>query len=153
MDNEDASATGPYDYTLQPDGRRFEVGSYNVAGAYAASAALALLEEAGAERVEARALAIAAALRDALSAAGLDPVSAPDGQSRPTHVVTAGPLDAGGHGFSDTPWVRGLSARLTEARVGHTIRRGQLRFATHFYNTEADVAVVRDVLQDWKGAA
>ncbi len=153
LDTDDASATGSYAYRLQPDARRFEVGSYNLAGAYAADASLALLEEAGAERVEARALHVAAALREALSAAGLDPVSRPEGASRAAHIVTAGRLDAGGHGFSDTPWVRAVSARLSEAGVVHTVRRGQLRFATHFFNTEADAAVVRDVLRDWRGAA
>ena len=153
LDNDDASATGSYDYELQPDARRFEVGSYNVAGAYAADAALALLDAAGAERVETRALSVAATLREELATAGLADVSTTRSPAEASHVVTAGPLDAGGHGFSETPWVEALSARLTEAHVIHTVRRGQLRFATHFYNSDADTRLVLDVLRSWRGAA
>lgn len=153
LDNDDASATGSYDYALQGDARRFEVGSYNIAGAYAADAALELLSTVGAEQVEERALAVAATLRDGLAFAGLGDISTITNPGEASHVVTAGQLDAGGHGFSETPWVEALSARLAEAHVAHTVRRGQLRFATHFYNTTADAQLVIDVLRDWQGAA
>ncbi len=151
-DNDDASAIGGYDYRLQPGARRFEVGSYNLAGAYAVDASLGLLHAVGAAAIEAQALGVAESLREALSAAGV-PVSRPAEAAKSSHIVTAGPLDAGGHGFSTTPWVEPLSARLAEAGVVHTVRRGQLRFATHGYNTEADADLVRAALAGWHRAA
>ncbi|WMS44314.1 aminotransferase class V-fold PLP-dependent enzyme [Acuticoccus sp. MNP-M23] len=152
-ENDDASAIGAYDYRLQPGARRFEVGSYNLAGAYAVDAAMALLAGVGADTVERQALMVAEGLRAALHAAGATPVSQPADAHETSHIVTAGPLDAGGHGFSSTAWVEPLSARLAEAGVIHTVRRGQLRLATHGYNTEADVALVRDALAGWQRAA
>ena len=151
--DDDASSMGRHDYVLQPGARRFEVGSYNLAGAYAADASLALLAEVGPEAVERRALVVAAQLREALSEAGIADVSYPASESEASHMVTAGPLDAGGHGRSTTAWVERLSADLAAAGVVHTIRRGQLRFATHFYNDASDVALVRDVLSARRRAA
>ncbi|MEM8552929.1 MAG: hypothetical protein AAGF45_11165 [Pseudomonadota bacterium] len=61
--------------------------------------------------------------------------------------MTAGPFDAGGHGFSHTPWVRRLSEALDEARVSHTVRRGQLRFGVHGYNTLSDADHALDIMR------
>ncbi|GMG85200.1 aminotransferase class V-fold PLP-dependent enzyme [Paralimibaculum aggregatum] len=151
-DNEDHSAMGSEAYRLQPDARRFEVGSYNLAGAYAADAAMALLAQLGAETVEARALDVAARLRTGMVELGLPDVAMP-GPAEVSHLVTAGPLDAGGHGYSDTRWVTDLSAALAEARIAHTVRRGQLRFGTHAYNIDEDADRALDVMQTVRRAA
>ena len=147
--DDDHSTMGALDYTLQPDSRRFEVGSYNIAGAYAVDAALDLLLDLGTRKIEARVLALAALMKDGMAAAGLEP-AVPAGDPGHSHVVTFGKLNAGGHGFSTDPRIGPISERLTAGKVAHTIRRGQLRFGIHAYNNESDiehaVACVREAL-------
>ncbi len=135
---DDHSAMGGFDYELQPDSRRFEVGSFNLAGAYAADASLDLLNELRPERIEARALALSAMLHEELTAIGVTPAVPGSGPAH-SHILTIGKLDAGGHGFSSDPLIMPLSAHLTASNVVHTIRRGQLRFAVHAYNNEDDI--------------
>jgi cysteine desulfurase/selenocysteine lyase len=135
---EDHSAMGAFDYELRPDGGRFEVGSFNFAGTYAADAALDLLLGLGQARIEARVLNLAAMLHGALSAAGFPPAVPASGPSQ-SHIVTVGALDAGGHGYSTDPQIAQLSTHLAEHKIIHTIRRGQLRFALHAYNDESDI--------------
>jgi cysteine desulfurase / selenocysteine lyase len=138
METDDHSAMGDRDYNLQPDSRRFEVGSYNLAGAYAADASLSLLLELGPQAIEDRVLRLSTRLNTGFAdvdMASAVPAKGP-GQS---HIVTVGKLDAGGHGFSTDPKIEKISAHLTEARVTHTIRRGQLRFAIHAFNNGDDV--------------
>ena len=135
---DDHSTMGGLDYELQPDSRRFEVGSFNLAGAYAADVSLDLLLELGSAAIEARVLPLASALNEGFAALGLAPAVPSSGPGQ-SHIVTFGALDAGGHGFSSDPKIAPLSARLVEARIVHTIRRGQLRFALHAYNDESDI--------------
>ncbi|WP_088343756.1 MULTISPECIES: aminotransferase class V-fold PLP-dependent enzyme [Rhodomicrobium] len=135
---DDHSAMGNFDFEFQPDSRRFEVGSFNLAGAYAADASLDLLLELGAERIEKRVLSLAAALHEGLTAIGLPPAT-PAGGPELSHIMTIGKLDAGGHGFSNDPLIGPLSAHMTDGKIVHTIRRGQLRLALHAYNNEQDV--------------
>lgn len=147
--DDDHSTMGALDYTLQPDGQRFEVGSYNIAGAYAVDAALDLLLDLGTQRIEHRVLTLAAALKDGMASAGLEPaVSSRDAGH--SHIVTFGQLNAGGHGFSTDPRIGPISDRLAERKVAHTIRRGQLRFGIHGYNDESDIehaiACVRELV-------
>lgn len=146
MNNDDASAVGDHDYRLKPSAARFEVGSYNLAGAYASNAALDLLADLGTDIVEKQALGVADDLRRGLIELGMPDVTPGDANSRAT-IVTAGEMDAGGHGFSHTAWVTTLSTALSEARIAHTVRRGQLRFGTHAYNTSTDVNAVLDVVK------
>ena len=152
---DDHSTMGELEYRLQPDSRRFEVGSYNIAGAFAVDAALDLLLELGAREVEARALSLATALKEGMAAAGLEPAVPGRGPSH-SHIVCFGKLDAGGHGFSTDPRIGPLSKRLTEGKVAHTIRRGQLRFGVHAYNNESDIeraiACARDLARERVGA-
>jgi cysteine desulfurase/selenocysteine lyase len=148
---DDHSVMGAMDYELQPDSRRFEVGSFNLAGAYAADRALDLLLGLGADRIEARVLGLSAMLHEGLSAAGLTP-AVPAGGPAQSHIVTLGRLDAGGHGFSSDPLIGPLAERLGSAGIVQTIRRGQLRFAVHAFNNEADIErtaqCVKDALKD-----
>ena len=147
---DDHSTIGAFDYELQPDSRRFEVGSFNLAGAYGADASLDLLLRLGAAEIEARVLGLASMLHQELTAAGIPP-AVPGAGPAQSHILTLGALDAGGHGFSSDPRIERLSGHLAAHSVVHTIRRGQLRFALHAYNHEADVertaACVREGLR------
>ncbi len=146
--DDDHSTMGALDYTLQPDARRFDVGSFNIAGAYAVDASLDLLLDLGTRAIEARVLSLAAALKDGMTAAGLEP-AVPIQHPGHSHIVTFGRLNAGGHGFSTDPRIGPVAKRLAERNVAHTIRRGQLRFGIHGYNDESDietaVACVREL--------
>ena len=145
MTTDDHSVMGGLDYAYQPDSRRFEVGSYNLAGAYAADASLDLLLDLGIEEIEGRVLELSAFLNEGIAGLGL-PVAVPAHGLEQSHIVTVGALDAGGHGFSTDPTIGPLSKRLEEAHVSHTIRRGQLRFAMHAYNTFDDIKHTVDVI-------
>ncbi|CAN5459988.1 aminotransferase class V-fold PLP-dependent enzyme [soil metagenome] len=135
---DDHSAMGNFDYEFQPDSRRFEVGSYNLAGAYAADASIALLLELGTPAIEARVLTLSRRLNEGLRHLGLD-VAVPFDGPRQSHIVTVGMLDAGGHGFTSDALMQPIYDHLTANGVMLTIRRGQLRFGLHGYNTEHDV--------------
>ncbi|CDP53022.1 hypothetical protein [Devosia sp. DBB001] len=137
-DNDDASAMGDLRYTPRPDSRRFELGSYNLAGAYAADAALALILGLGTKAIEAHVIALAEVLREELRRLGLR-VFTPH---MPAHLVTVGAVDAGGHGYSTDPDVTRYHARLAEAGIVSTIRRGQLRMGLHAYSNRADIEAV-----------
>lgn len=145
--SDDHSTMGNLDYDLQPDSRRFEVGSFNLAGAYAADASLDLLYHLGPDRIEARVLHLSTVLHEAMTAAGLPPAVPSHGPAQ-SHIVTLGEINAGGHGFSTDPRIEPVSRHLLENKVAHTIRRGQLRFAIHAYNTEADMQRAADCVRE-----
>lgn len=149
MDNEDHSAMGSLDYELKPDSRRFEVGSYNLAGAYAANESLKMLLELGATEIEKRVLGLASLLHEGLTDCGFTP-AVPNGGPTQSHILTIGALDAGSHGVSTDPTIERLSAHLKECRVAHTIRRGQVRFAVHAYNDDGDIHRVVDYVKSMK---
>jgi cysteine desulfurase/selenocysteine lyase len=138
LGNGDASAMGSLDYVLQPDARRFELGSYNLAGAYAADASLALIEAIGTSTIETHVLSLAGRLVSGLEDLGLA-VTMPRTDVERSHIVTVGALDAGGHGYSDDPAITALYQKLTAAGVVLTLRRGQLRFGIHYYNDTDDI--------------
>jgi selenocysteine lyase/cysteine desulfurase len=153
---DDHSTMGGFDWEYQPDSRRFEVGSYNLAGAYAADASLDRLLALGGDAIEARVLRLASMFHEGVSALGLKP-AVPGSGPRQSHILTLGELDAGGHGFSSDPVIEPLSAFLKQRRIAHTIRRGQMRFGLHAYNDETDidaaVGALRDGLQSLRAQA
>lgn len=142
-DNDDASAMGTCDYRPRPDAGRFELGSYNLAGAYAAEASLSLLLGLGTRAIEAHVLSLADDLREGLNALGL-PVFMP---ALPSHLVTVGKVDAGGHGHSTDPRIIRGQHLLADAGVASTLRRGQLRMGLHCYNDKSDIDVVLQTLR------
>jgi cysteine desulfurase/selenocysteine lyase len=146
MDDQEHSAMGALDYELKPDTRRFEVGSFNLAGAYAANASLSMLLELDSEPIERRVLNLASLLHEGLSAVGYPPAM-PNGGPLQSHIVTIGEIDAGGHAFSTDPKIEKLAAHLKACKVAHTIRRGQVRFAIHAFNDEADIQRVIDYIK------
>lgn len=135
---DDHSAMGGLDWDFQPDARRFEVGSFNLAGAYAADASLGLLLDLGIANIERHVLDLSTRLHEGVAALGLTCASSGSGL-RQSHILTLGQLDAGGHGFSSDPLITPISEALFAANVAHTIRRGQLRFGLHAYNNRDDV--------------
>ena len=138
METDDHSTMGGIEFKYQPDSRRFEVGTYNLAGAYAADAALDLLLDLGTKNIEERVLGLSTLLNEGISALGI-PATVPSNGDKQSHIVTFGAIDSGGHGFTDDPIMAPLSKKLIENNIIHTLRRGQLRFGLHGYNNEEDV--------------
>ena len=144
---DDHSTMGGFDYAYQPDSRRFEVGSFNLAGAYAVDASLDILLNLGTAAIEKRVLGLASMLHAGAAAAGIEP-AVPGGGPQQSGILTLGKLDAGGHGFSSDPVIAPLSNHLKERKIAHTLRRGQLRFGLHAYNNESDIENAIDAIRE-----
>jgi selenocysteine lyase/cysteine desulfurase len=123
-----ASCYGPV-ARLAPGARQFDVRPTYLSFVGAA-ASLSLVEEIGVAAIHAHDVALAASLREGLTALGHAPVP---GDS----AIVAVP------GMPPT-----APDRLTAAGVRFSARAGNLRFALHLYNTPADVAAVLGALAD-----
>ena len=135
------SEMGGLEFRLRDDAQRFEIGNHNWTGLAAADAALGQILALGSAAIEAHAVGLAARLADGLEALGLK-VRRPPAGVEPTHIVTVGTLGAGG-AYSTADARLDALARVLEADgVRFSVRRGLLRFATHLYNDESDVARV-----------
>jgi len=99
---------------------------------YALEAVVDLMLELGPAAIEERCLALAAETRRVLAAAGGDLI--PDTKSPITCAAFSG-RDAGE-----------MSLSLKEQGILVSARHGHLRVSTHFYNTETDLARLRDRL-------
>ena len=149
---DDHSTMGDFEFAFQPDSRRFEVGSFNLAGAYAADASLDMLLALSTRAIESRVLVLAGELNEGLRALGLHVAVTASGP-RQSHIVTVGKLNAGGHGFSTDPLVQPLSEHLARNGVMHTLRRGQMRFGLHGYNDRSDITRALEVAREGIAAA
>ncbi len=137
-ESEGAASTG---ITFYPDARRFETGNYNWVGIAAAEMSLRRLNALRPARIESHAVRLAEALRDGLSARGYA-VSRPPRGRAPSHIVTLGALGVGSAYATADQRLNDFADRLKAAGVRFSIRRGQLRFGTHVYNDDGDVAAV-----------
>jgi cysteine desulfurase / selenocysteine lyase len=125
-------------YKLMPAARRFEVGSYNYAGANAVDVSLDLIAGVGVPTIEQHVLALARAFTAGLLELGL-PVMSGKVDRHFSHVVIVGKPSPDS---ATEALLEKLHARLFENRVKASIRHGRLRFAFHFYNTLDEVEKV-----------
>ncbi|MBT6276565.1 MAG: aminotransferase class V-fold PLP-dependent enzyme, partial [Chromatiales bacterium] len=142
------AATGGDDYQLAPGARRFEIGNYNFAGAIAAQASLALLQQLSSASIEQHVRRLSTRLAGGFFELGLPLIGPATGPERGS-MVCIGDLGAGGHDSVDNPTMGSLHAYLRENNVCLSIRRGLLRFSLHAYNNEADVDAVIDLAREW----
>ena len=121
---------------LLPDSRRFEAGSLNTNGIYGLRAAIELLLEIGVEVIAERALAVAKHLVEGLESIGWGvatrPIASPIIGATPPAVER-----------TLLQWHR----YLEENGVVCAPREGMLRFSPHFYNDEAEVDRVIELLR------
>lgn len=118
-----------YDLTLREDARRYEEGTHNTIGAHALGASVALLLEAGIERVWEQIEALTQRLVEGLMRAGCEVVSPRGAQERSGIVSFRHPRLAPGD----------LVGRLWERRIAVCERSGAVRVSPHFYNDEAEI--------------
>ena len=139
---------GGTEYRLMPAARRFDVGSYNYAGANAVDVSLALIEKVGVPAIEAHVLALAREFTAGLLKLGL-PVMSGKVDKHFSHIVIVGKPE---HDAATEARLNNLHAHLAAHRVKASIRHGRLRFAFHFYNTHDEVAKVLAIVQQFVAA-
>lgn len=130
-----------YQQPLREGAARLEGGSNNWLALVALGAALAVLEAAGAEQIEARTLGLANALRTGLRERGWE-ITSPDALAERSAIVTVR-SDSGQNALEASAVVTRLA---NEAQVVISARNGVLRISPHFYNTDEDVEQLLDRL-------
>ena len=130
-------AFGKYRFEFADSAKRYDNGSYNLAGIFALGGALSLVEEVGAENISKRILALTDRLVEGVRAKGYRMVS------------SRSPSEASGIvAFrSDGDDLDVLQRHLQEEhRIVIALRCGRLRASPHFYNTEAEIDQLIDAL-------
>ena len=130
---------------LMPGARRFDSGSYNYGSAGAAVASLKILEDLTIPVIERHVLKLAKMLDAGLRAIGIPVLSGGDDRHR-SHLVLVGlrkPSEQERAAFV------ALAGFLAERGIRVSQRQGRLRFSFHFYNTEAEVQRVLEVVREW----
>ncbi len=127
---------GHYDFTLKPDARRFECGSYNIPGLLGLGASLELLLEVGMETITVRLLALTDYLCERLTDKGYQVVSSRKAgeQSGIVSFISRGQDQ------------RELVGRLQTQGIVIVLRENRLRASPHFYNSLADMDRLVDAL-------
>lgn len=126
---------------LHRGAQRFEFGDYNYIAASAMRASLDLLRDIGTAAIERHACSLANMLRDGLESLGL-PVARSRDEPQ-SNIVCAG-LRAG------TGPIEELRNELQNKGVVASVRREQLRFSFHVYNSASDVDRVLQVTNGWQ---
>jgi len=122
---------------LVPGARRFEAGSLNTNGVYGLRAAIDLLLEIGIEDIAAEVIRIATRLAERLEEIGWR-VASP----RPIASGIVGAIPPGVE-----PSLLRWHRTLEEKRIVCAPREGMLRFSPHFYNDDAEVDRLIEILR------
>jgi selenocysteine lyase/cysteine desulfurase len=127
---------------FMPTAQRYEPGVLNFAGVYGMKAGIELIQGIGIDRVAARLLELKAHLVASLDSLGFKIVGPREGAS--AHAITTCQHPSADHAK--------LHASLGEAGIVSSLRqdragRSYLRFSPHFYNTEAELDRVAEVLR------
>ena len=125
-----------YNLTYRDSAERFEPSELNPIAMSATRAMLAMFTGLGMSYIENRIVALTDILSEGIRSKGHKLLS-PRGPSEKSGIVTF--VNADGD-------LEGISARLHEARIVHTCRWGVIRLSPHFYNSEAEVEEVLNLL-------
>ncbi|HJU74702.1 MAG TPA: aminotransferase class V-fold PLP-dependent enzyme [Gemmatimonadaceae bacterium] len=117
-----------YDLTWRSDARRFEVVTLPYHDFWGMNASLELLHEVGVAEVATRVELLADRIVDWAQSRSDIQLVTPSERTRRAGVVSFVPRDAAA-----------VSARLTNARVTHSLREGAIRLSPHFYQTVEEV--------------
>lgn len=142
MNMVNASDYGNYRFEFQRDARRFEPGSYNIAGIMALGASIELLLEVGLDQVWSRIDALTGRLCDGLADKGYR-VYSPRGETERSGIVAFNPP------YPDTrltPPPPQIVTDLAGKGIVIVVREGRLRASPHFYNTTEQMDALIDAL-------
>jgi cysteine desulfurase/selenocysteine lyase len=128
---------GNYDYTLRPDGGRFECGSYNVPGLLSLKASLDLLQSCGVDQISHRLKLLGDVLISGLQKKSYRIISPRDAETWSGIVSFVSPTHSHDQIFADL---------RRHHQVEIAVREGRLRCSPHFYNTEAQIEKLIDLL-------
>jgi selenocysteine lyase/cysteine desulfurase len=124
-----------YDPRWAEDARRFEVITLDFVGFNAMAESIGLMLELGPDNIEAHVRTLT------------DRAIAFASSTRSVELVTPrDPLRRGAVLAFRTKDVEASSARLTAAKVAHSVRTGCIRLAPHFYNTMAELDMALTVM-------
>ncbi len=137
---------GGEQYKLMRGARRFDLGSYNYAGANATEVGLDLLAGIGVAGIEQHVLVLARAFTAGLLELGL-PVLSGRVPEHFSHVVVIGAAEPDA---ATKARLHGIYDHLTHNRVKLSIRHGRLRFSFHFYNTREEVSRVLTLIREYE---
>ena len=127
-----------YDLTQKPDATRFEEGSYNTTGLYGLNAAIDLLCEVGISTIEGRVLELTSKLIKGLEDKGYRVTTPKDDAERAGIVIFE----------SETRTPMDIVERLQDNNIVTADRGSGVRVSPHFYNTEAEITQLLEVLPD-----
>ena len=119
-----------------PDARRFESGTPNGSGMFGLAERLAMLDELGVDWVENRILNLNAMVIEQAKQRGLKPVYEFQRASRSGIALVQ----------KDGVPASEILAALNVNKIYASVRNGAIRIATHYYNTEEEIAQIIDVM-------
>jgi len=128
---------GTYDFTFRPDAARYESGTPNIPGFLALKASMELLMSVGIDTITSRIKSLTDRLENGLIEKGYAVISPRQ------NVDWSGSIAF----ISPTHDLAQLARRLRkDLRIELALREGRLRCSPHFYNTEAQIDHLIDVL-------
>lgn len=128
---------GRYQFEFEDSAKRYECGSYNLAGIFALGAAIELILDIGVEQIARRLLELTDGLVDGLRRKGYRVISSRE-RNEASGIVAF---------ISDTNDLINVRNHLErEHRVVIAHRCGRLRASPHFYNTEREIEQLVELL-------
>jgi len=126
-----------YNLTQKPSARRFEEGSYNTVGIFGLNAAITLLLEIGIPNIERRILDLTQCLIKNLYDQGYEILSPVENELERSGIVI----------FRSRKFSSDMLFELFyQSGVSCAKRGGGIRLSPHFYNSEAEIDIVADIL-------
>ena len=126
-----------YNLTQKPSARRFEEGSYNTVGIFGLNAAITLLLEIGILNIERRILDLTQCLIKNLYDQGYEILSPVENELERSGIVI----------FRSRKFSSDMLFELFyQSGVSCAKRGGGIRLSPHFYNSEAEIDIVADIL-------
>lgn len=129
-----------YDFTLRPDARRFEEGSFNTMSIMAFGAALSLFHEVGLDNIERRVMGLGDRIIEGLQRRNCKILNSVIPEERSGIISFNGEMDL--EKFSDY---------AADNQVSLTVRNGMVRLSPHFYNRESEIDRFFDLLDRFRG--
>ena len=127
-----------YDFTLRPDAKRFEEGSFNTMSIYALGAALDLLQETGIDSIQSSVLSQGDYLMEGLQKRGIKILNSQVQKERSgiiSYELKAEPQQ--------------FSTYMLENNVSLTVRDGLARLSPHYYNSKDEADRFFDLLDSF----